>query len=63
VNNVEENGEEVKKMELWSSPNAIYYQDIEADVFGQACMIQLYMVNTNTVRMAAYEFTEEEENS
>jgi hypothetical protein len=26
-------------MELWSSPNAVYYQDIEADVFGQAWMI------------------------
>jgi hypothetical protein len=36
VNIVEENGQEVKKMELWSSPNAVYYQDIEADVFGQA---------------------------
>jgi hypothetical protein len=34
VNEVIENGEETKKMELWSSPNAIYYQDIEAEVLG-----------------------------
>ena len=51
----------MKKLELWSSPNTIYYQDIEADVLGNSCFIQLYQVSTNTIRMVAIESTEDEE--